>query len=232
MGMHMALAPRVLKLKSGPVGTRIRARMAEFYRFHAKPDEDWFCELCFCLLTANSTAKLGLCIQSELGFEGFMHWPLDDLYSYLKPAGHRFWNQRAERIVKARAHWRVKTELCRVMEGAFNPGARMGPTDLRTVPLYAAEAARQWLVSNIEGLGLKESSHFLRNVGLPHFAINDRHIVNVLVEHRLTKRPTSLTPRAYYDLEDAQRNMAEMLGMPVGELDLYLWYLKTGEVLK
>lgn len=225
----MPLIQTVRRLKAGATGRRIRARMAEFYAFHAKPDEVWFAELCFCLLTANSTAKLNLRVQEELGFEGFAHLTQDELDSHLKTAGHRFWNQRSDRLVRARRHWAIKTKLAATISEAT---AKPGEVDWDDVPLYAAEAARQWLVANIHGLGLKESSHFLRNVGLPHFAINDRHIVNLLVAEGVARRPPSLAPAAYYALEDAQRRMARALGMPVGELDLYLWYLKTGQVLK
>jgi len=41
-----------------------------------------------------------------------------------------------------------------------------------------------------------------------------------------------LTKRRYLEYEGILRRMADDLGMSLGELDLYLWYRKTGKVLK
>ena len=47
---------------------------------------------------------------------------------------------------------------------------------------------------NVKGLGWKESSHFLRNVGYLDVAIIDRHIISNMVDHGiLEERPKSIT---------------------------------------
>jgi N-glycosylase/DNA lyase len=38
--------------------------------------------------------------------------------------------------------------------------------------------------------------------------------------------------KKYLEIEQRLREFAKRAGMSLGELDLYLWYLKTGEVLK
>jgi N-glycosylase/DNA lyase len=93
--------------------------------------------------------------------------------------------------------------------------------------------ARAWLVENVKGLGWKEASHFLRNVGYFDVAIIDRHILSNLREHGvIPDDKKGLTKRRYLEYEGILRRMADDLGMSLGELDLFLWYRKTGKVLK
>jgi len=42
------------------------------------------------------------------------------------------------------------------------------------------EATREFLVKEVKGVGYKESSHYLRNIGYRNLAILDRHILNNL----------------------------------------------------
>ena len=42
---------------------------------------------------------------------------------------------------------------------------------------------RDYLVKNIKGIGLKEASHFLRNIGYKDLAILDRHILKNLKKY-------------------------------------------------
>lgn len=77
------------------------------------------------------------------------------------------------------------------------------------------------------------NSHFLRNVGFTNVAILDRHVLAVLCAHKLIDEvPRSLTRRSYLKIEEKLRKFAQELNLSLGELDLYLWYMKTGDVLK
>lgn len=184
----------------------VEKRLREFK--HA----DWFGELCYCILTANSTARKALEVQEKIG-KGFFTLSLPQLQRFLKKIGYRFPNKRAEYIVAARKHaknLRKKILGCR--------GSRK---------------AREWLVENIRGLGWKEASHFLRNVGYENIAIIDRHVLNVLKEHKVINRiPKNLNEGKYLEMEKTLERVAEKLGMPLGELDLYLWFKETESVLK
>ncbi|MBW3021610.1 N-glycosylase, partial [Candidatus Woesearchaeota archaeon] len=93
--------------------------------------------------------------------------------------------------------------------------------------------ARELLVTNIKGLGYKAASHFLRNVGYKNLAIVDRHIVNILVENKIIKqKPKTITKKLYFDIETKLDKISKQINMSQAELDLYLWYMKTGKVLK
>ena len=203
---------RVNELRGGKIGKLIARRVREFKGLGRKGNEEWFSELCFCILTANSTARLGMKIQRELGGKGFLTLPLEELRHKLRVAGHRFSNTRAHFIFEVRRFRNIKKIIERFTD---------------------ARQARGWLVENVRGLGYKESSHFLRNVGFDDLAILDRHVLSVLHEYGLIDEvPRSLTHGRYLEIEEKLVRLAKKLGLTLGELDLYLWYLKTGEVLK
>jgi N-glycosylase/DNA lyase len=94
---------------------------------------------------------------------------------------------------------------------------------------------RDWLAreKGIKGLGYKESSHFLRNVGYRGYAILDKHILRCLAEVGVIASPQPPATRArYLATEERLRGFAEDLGVDFDELDLVLWSMKTGEILK
>jgi len=205
------LARSIEKLKSSEVSELVAEKMREFKEFGRKGNEVWFSELCFCILTANSTAKLGLKIQGELG-DGFLTLPKKELTRRLKEFGHRFYNKRADFIVSARKFEGIKDIITKFPD---------------------AQRAREWLVENVDGIGWKEASHFLRNVGFDDVAILDRHILALMREQGLIGQvPRTLTRRRYLEIEEKLKELAEKVGLPLAELDLYMWYLKTGWVSK
>ena len=210
--MWADLVDKVNGLRQGRVSKLVARRMREFNGIGRKGNEEWFSELCFCILTANSTARRGMKIQRELGSKGFLTLPLDDLRRRLKAAGHRFPDTRARFIVEAR---KIR-DLKKITKKFENP-----------------KQAREWLVRNVKGIGHKEASHFLRNVGFDGVAILDRHVLSVLREHGLIDEvPRSLIRGRYLGIEEKLEGLARRLGLSLGELDLYLWYMKTGEILK
>ena len=92
---------------------------------------------------------------------------------------------------------------------------------------------RAWLVANVKGLGLKEASHFLRNIGRRDLAILDRHILKNLRYHGLLRTlPRTLNVRRYLATERRFRCFAAEVGIPMDELDLLFWSRETGQILK
>ena len=94
--------------------------------------------------------------------------------------------------------------------------------------------AREWFVDNVKGIGLKEASHFLRNIGLGEdLAILDRHILkNLALLGVIEEVPASLSRRLYLEIEDRMRKFAENIKIPMSHLDLLLWYMETNEIFK
>lgn len=203
------LIRQIEDLQKSPIRDVIDKRLLEFESWGKMSYKEWFSELCFCLLTANSRAKTAINIQKELEFEGFLNKSFDELSFCIRKNKHRFHNVKAKYIVFARKYVNIKEIL--EFEGE----------------------RREWLVKNILGLGYKEASHFLRNIGFFDYAILDRHIINLMFDEGLIDaRPKSLNRKVYLEIEGLFREIAKRCCMSLAELDLYMWYIKTGEVLK
>ncbi|MEM4272457.1 MAG: N-glycosylase/DNA lyase [Candidatus Bilamarchaeaceae archaeon] len=209
------LSDILIRMKFQHVSHQVKQRLQEFQLLHAHSDSEWFSELCFCLLTANSSAQMGMKVQRALG-DKFAILPRKALSTALRKLGYRFYNKRAEYIVLARKH---------------APGLRHRILSL--VKKGGTRKAREWLVENVKGIGYKEASHFLRNVGYKDVAILDRHILRILHRNGLIPRmPRSLDRITYLKYENLMRIIAFKVGMNLAALDLYLWHLETGKVLK
>jgi len=85
----------------------------------------------------------------------------------------------------------------------------------------------------IKGLGYKEASHFLRNIGFRGYAILDKHVLNCLFELKIIDDPKPPSTRSkYLKVEEKLRQFASEIKIDFDEMDLVLWSMKTGEVLK
>lgn len=201
---------KIEELKISEVGKTINNRIAEFKNFDTGSNDDLFKEACFCLLTANFNAEKSIKIQNEIG-DCFISDSEKIISQKLKNYGHRFPNARASYISKFKE---CKEQLKKIINH------------------HDRTAIRDWFVKNVKGLGYKEASHFLRNIGFDDYAIIDFHIIDILVKNKLIKRPKNLTKNKYFEIENLLRKIAKKTGLTLAELDLYLWYMETGKVLK
>lgn len=88
-----------------------------------------------------------------------------------------------------------------------------------------ASDARRWFTLNALGLGPKQSSMFLRNIGLSYdLAILDRHVLAYMEKLDLIRGPARINQLSgYLELEDALRIHASKVGYPVGLMDWAIW---------
>lgn len=93
---------------------------------------------------------------------------------------------------------------------------------------------RDYLVKEVKGMGYKEASHFLRNVGFyENIAILDRHILKNLKKFGVISAiPKSLSRKKYLEIENKMENFSKKIDIPMSHLDLLLWYKEAGEVFK
>jgi len=106
---------------------------------------------------------------------------------------------------------------------------------LEQAPSSVRSSRLGWLAQEprIKGLGYKEASHFLRNIGFKGYGILDKHVVRCLAEMGVIKSAKPPTSRkTYLETETRMREFADQVGIDFDELDLVLWSMKTGEVLK
>jgi N-glycosylase/DNA lyase len=197
----------------------ITKRLAEFKGTYEKGDRAIFEELCFCILTAGSSAKMGMRTVEALK---------DLLYRgserelQIRAHAHsvRFWRIRPSYIFQTREYLK---EAC---------GLRLR----RLLESFdSRDARRDFFAGNksVKGLGYKEASHFLRNIGFSGYAILDKHILNSLREIGVISSRTRPTTRTgYLAIEKKMERFASEIGIDIDHLDLLLWSRKTGEILK
>lgn len=204
------LINKIESLKQSEVSNIIKKRIDEFKSVNKTSNDELFKEMCFCMLTANYNAGKSIKIQNEIG-ECFLTDSKNQLSKKLKDYGHRFPNIRAEYISES---LKCKKRLKEIVQ------------------VHDKKALREWVVNNVKGIGYKEASHFLRNIGFDDYAIIDFHIIDILVNHSIIKRPKTITKKKYLELEELLKKIAKKTELTLAELDLYLWFMVTGKILK
>lgn len=216
---------------------KIKERLQQFEKFFNEPvswfyrdgnltlvpvetddDHRLFEELCFCIFTANASAEMGMkavdAIRNVLisGNASDMTRRLEGIY--------RFNNVRPAYVVHTRTYLRntLNFKLKNKIKSFKNKD------ELRDFFAFNKD---------IKGLGLKEASHFLRNIGFRGYAILDKHIINSLHEFGILN--SSKNPRnrqEYIDIEKKFKDFSKEIGIDIDELDLLLWSRKNGRILK
>jgi N-glycosylase/DNA lyase len=198
----------------------IESRLSDFekHRMRKNNDESIFFELAFCLLTPQSKAKACWNAIETLRKDNML------LYGsayHIKKRLHcvRFHNKKADYVVIAR--------------NLFLQNRKISIKKAIDI-FHDVHECRDWLVQHIKGLGYKEASHFLRNIGYgENIAILDRHILRNLCRLGIIQEiPKSLTRSQYLQIESKMAGFAKRITIPLPHLDLLLWFTETGEIFK
>jgi N-glycosylase/DNA lyase len=197
-------------------------------------EEDLWNELCLCILSSNvlfETAKsaflqlqgkgLLTCelrnglsrkeIVKELSRPIFMPRRRDG--SFRK---YRFSKRRSKDLVKAHAILYGKNEGLHLILRTFSSDS----------------AARSYFVDNIPGIGLKQASHFLRNVKFSsRLAIVDSHVARFLQGFNKGKNDLVITPSNYTQFERSMLEISNQYGLNPAILDMVIWSHMRGDRL-
>ena len=201
------------------IADEIRSRLGEFNQlWKTGSEEDIFAELVFCILTPQSKAEscwaaVENLLSKKLSLKGDKNQIAREL------GGARFKYKKAEYIIEARKQFSLDGRISiKSQIGQFSDG----------------HDTREWLVQNVKGIGYKEASHFLRNIGFgENLAILDRHVLkNLKLLGIIEEIPTSLPGRRYLPIEKRMKEFAEDVKIPMEHLDLVLWYRDTGKLFK
>ncbi|MFO8078588.1 MAG: N-glycosylase/DNA lyase [Thermoplasmatota archaeon] len=203
------LLTKLQTLQKTSVADLIDQRIHEFKIKGNQPSEELFIELCFCILTANCSAESCLKTQEYIG-KDFLFLNKKDLTTSLRACGYRFPNIRADYIVKARTYAPILKEKI----------------------LSLNKQRRAWLIHHIKGINYKEASHFLRNIGYENYGIIDKHILTLLSNHHIIEKPKTMNKKQYLRIEKRLKEIAQTTNLTLASLDLYLWYMQTGKILK
>jgi len=207
-----------IRLVHREITGRVRDRLNEFRSiWNTGDDTALFIELVFCLLTPQSGARrCWQAVETLLKDDCLFGGCFDDICRVLNIV--RFKNNKSSYIIEAREFFMIRGNSLRSILGGLNDAAER----------------REWLVRNVRGLGYKEASHYLRNIGLGEsIAILDRHILRSMESLGLIGEiPSSLSPRRYREIEETLRVFSSRIGIPLDHLDFVLWYMETGDIFK
>lgn len=204
-----------LKKYHSSIQSDIRLRLKEFRDLGKSAKSfDIFQELAFCILTANASAKMALKSINKLENTIF-NGSEKDIENGLRGV-YRFPKTRASYIYRTRIFLESNCEL-----------------DIRKIfNRYDDQLdLREFLTQNVIGIGFKECSHFLRNVGYSGLAILDKHIVSMLNLLGCSIRKPK-NRREYREIEKIMIDFSKRIQIDIDELDLLLWSYKTGELIK
>jgi N-glycosylase/DNA lyase len=197
----------------------IRNRLAEFASIGASGDDTVLLEeMVFCFFTGGCSAAMGM--RSLEAVKPILLTAGREEIANALAGRHRYPNARARYVVESRDFLRRQLGLrLREKLSSFDD----------------AHARRDWLVreKGIKGLGYKEASHYLRNIGYTGYAILDKHVLNCLAELKIIDDPKPPNTRArYLTVEEKLKQLSALTGIDFDELDLVLWSMKTGVILK
>lgn len=216
------LTTKLLKKSLSARRREIREKLSEFRSVIRRGnDGELFEELAFCIFTAGASARMGI-KSVEAVRPVMMTAKSAEQFSRLiiKNGAHRFPNARARYLLHtrnyiARAHG---MEMKRLILSFKDPARRRA---------FFAENR------DIKGIGFKEASHFLRNIGISGYAILDKHIMNCLFELKIVDDPSPpANGKMYVEIENKLKRYAKRNGFDIDEIDLLLWSEKTGVILK
>ena len=180
-------------------------------------DFSLFEELCFCILTANTSAEMGMRSIDKIR-NLLINGSAEEMSRALEGT-YRFNNLRPAFIVHTREQFKR----------SYNFKLTENIESLKNDP----DILRDFFVDNVKGFGYKEASHFLRNIGFKGYAILDKHILNSLIEFGVVdeiKMP--LNRDRYLGIEGKMKVFSNEIGIPMDELDLLLWSRRNGRILK
>jgi N-glycosylase/DNA lyase len=193
-------------------------------------EEELWQTLCLCILSSNvhyesaQSALSHLVDNGYLGINWIMETPNSEnliaeelskpLYLPVRLDGsgrrYRFPNVRARNIVQAaRVLFSEKLLISKLL--AIHDSER---------------TVRDILVAKIPGIGLKEASHFLRDIGYSNnLAIVDSHVISFLAEiNAISRAEVKMMNRStYFELENILQKLCKEHNVSLSAFDMAVW---------
>jgi N-glycosylase/DNA lyase len=205
-------------MKYGVLKPQIEDRLREFKDLWKNgSDEDILTEMVFCICTPQSNAHAGWKAATKLKDSGLLyHGNAQQIANILGTSGVRFKTNKTHYILEARKIFATDTKK-----------------KIASLIVDDMIETRNYLAEHIKGWGLKEASHFLRNIGMGRdICILDRHILRNLVSEKVIPEIPALKKETYLDIEKKMKAYARRKRIPNEALDFVFWYAAKNEIYK
>jgi N-glycosylase/DNA lyase len=202
---------------SKEIDFEIKKALANFENNWEK-SEKVFEEMCYCILTPQSSAKGAMKSIQLLKKHNLLDTGSGaEKEKYLKTI--RFYKTKAKRLELLQEKFPIK----KIKKILIKNGLPKKPLE-----------TREFLLKEVNGYGMKEASHFLRNIGFgKEIAILDRHILKNLMNCGVIKEiPKTINKKKYEEIEEKMKQYCKKNNIKLEELDLIFWSNETGNVLK
>jgi N-glycosylase/DNA lyase len=202
---------------SKEIDFEIKKALANFEN-NWKKSEKVFEEMCYCILTPQSSAKGAMKSIQLLKKHNLLDTGSGaEKEKYLKTI--RFYKTKAKRLELLQEKFPIK----KIKKILIKNGLPKKPLE-----------TREFLLKEVNGYGMKEASHFLRNIGFgKEIAILDRHILKNLMNCGVIKEiPKTINKKKYEEIEEKMKQYCKKNNIKLEELDLIFWSNETGNVLK
>ena len=190
----------------------IKSKLREFSELNR---EKYIYELWFCILTPQSKAEK--CWDAVLELKR-CSLKENNIKSCLKTKT-RFYKNKTKYLIEANKNFNAIKQLI---------NSNKPPKEVRELLIRNNSKYR------VKGLGMKEASHFLRNIGKSNnqLAILDRHILRKLQELKIITQIPQLNNKNYLLIEEKMKKFADNIGIPLDDLDLLFWKIESGRIFK
>jgi len=192
-------------------------------------NEIWY-NMCLCLLSSNVFYELALSVTTVLCEKGLLNheWINSNVNSIdilskemAKPQFEPIRNNGSYR--KYRYHISKAKNIVENSKKIYNNDINILNILNKNISEYKK---RNSLVNQISGFGLKQTSHFLRNIGCAEsLAIIDTHIVKFL--GNITKPPIlpnkNISKKKYFELEQVLQDICKTLNLELTFFDMAIW---------
>ncbi|MEI0795573.1 transcriptional regulator [Brachyspira pilosicoli] len=205
---------------------RMKRRLEYFERVYKREnDKRLFAELAFCICTPQTKARNGAAAIIDLYNHNLLFKGSEESIANILIKHVRFHNMKARNIVLARKLYFPKEKF--ILRERIDDAIKND----------SIVSLRNELAKEVKGYGLKEASHFLRNIGFGQkIAILDRHIMRVM--SKLDILPESMTPKTsltknnYMSCESNLVEYSKKEKIPMEYLDFVFWYDATNDIFK
>ena len=205
---------------------RMKRRLEYFKRVYKRDnDKRLFAELAFCICTPQTKARSGAAAIIELYNHNLLFNGSAEKVANILIKHVRFHNMKAQNIILARRLYFPKEKF--ILKERINYAIKND----------SMVELRNQLAKEVKGYGLKEASHFLRNIGFGQkIGILDRHIMRVMDKLEILPKgmtpKTSLTKNNYLKVEENLVEYSKKENIPMEYLDIVFWFDATNDIFK